>query len=184
MSQSRCFILTCVVALTLASQAGASGGRRVALIIGNSAYQHTAQLANPKNDASDFGGALTKLGFEIVLGADLDKSRMDRAIRQFAEKLNGAELGVFFYAGHGLQYDGQNYLVPVDAHSIPVLRSTSKWSASTLCNGRWSGQPKPMCCSSTPAATTRWQGTWHARSAPVRPASDADLPSLSRAKAR
>jgi uncharacterized caspase-like protein len=101
--------------MALASQASAADGRRVALIIGNSAYQHTAQLANPKNDASDFGGALTKLGFDVVLGADLDKSRMDRTIRQFAEKLNGAELGVFFYAGHGLQYDGQNYLVPVDA---------------------------------------------------------------------
>jgi hypothetical protein len=80
MSQSRYLLLTCLVALALASQASASGGRRVALIIGNSAYQHTAQLANPKNDAADFGGALTKLGFEVVLGADLDKSRMDRTI--------------------------------------------------------------------------------------------------------
>ncbi len=104
-----------LLALAFWPEPSAATGRRVALIIGNAAYKHTAPLANPKNDAADVGNALTKLGFEADVGTDLDKSRMDRTIRQFAEKLSGADLGVFFYAGHGLQYDGQNYLVPIDA---------------------------------------------------------------------
>jgi uncharacterized caspase-like protein len=89
--------------------------RRVALVVGNSTYKHTAKLENPKNDAADIAGRLEKLGFEVITGIDLDKSGMDQTVRSFAEKLSGASLGVFFYAGHGLQVDGQNYLVPVDA---------------------------------------------------------------------
>lgn len=93
----------------------AQGQRRVALVIGNSSYEHTTPLANPKNDATDIAATLEKLGFEVVVGTDLDKGKMDRTIRTFAEKLRGASLGVFFYAGHGLQVDQQNYLVPIDA---------------------------------------------------------------------
>jgi hypothetical protein len=88
---------------------------RVALVIGNSAYQHAAALANPKNDASDMAAAAEKLGFKVIRGLDLDKSGMDRTIRQFAESLRGASMGLFFYAGHGLQVSGRNYLVPIDA---------------------------------------------------------------------
>ena len=76
---------------------------RVALVIGNSAYQHTPKLANPRNDATDIAAALKALGFKVFEGLDLDKSGMDRTIRSFAESLAGAKLGVFFYAGHGLQ---------------------------------------------------------------------------------
>ena len=88
---------------------------RVALVIGNSAYQHASALANPKNDAADIAAAAEKLGFKVIKGLDLDKSRMDRTIRQFAESLKGATVGMFFYAGHGLQVSGRNYLVPIDA---------------------------------------------------------------------
>jgi uncharacterized caspase-like protein len=95
--------------------AAESAGRRVALVIGNSAYQHTTLLTNPRNDAADLAAVLRKLGFEIVSGVDLDKAAMDRTVRSFADKLAGASLGVFFYAGHGLQVDGHNYLVPIDA---------------------------------------------------------------------
>lgn len=89
--------------------------KRVALVIGNSAYQFTPQLANPKNDAEDLATALEKLGFHVISGFDLDKSAMDRLILEFARALSGAEVGLFYYAGHGLQVEGQNYLVPVDA---------------------------------------------------------------------
>ena len=89
--------------------------KRVALIIGNSAYQHTSELTNPKNDATDIAAALKKLDFEVLEGLDLDKAGMDRTIRQFARTLDGAHVGLFFYAGHGLQVEGQNYLVPIDA---------------------------------------------------------------------
>jgi hypothetical protein len=88
---------------------------RVALVIGNSAYRNAAVLENPKNDASDMAAAAEKLGFKVIKGLDLDKGGMDRTIRQFAEALKGATIGMFYYAGHGLQVSGRNYLVPVDA---------------------------------------------------------------------
>ena len=89
--------------------------KRVALVIGNSAYKHAGELANPKNDAADMAAALKKLGFQVIDGFDLDKASLDRKIRDFATALSGADVGLFFYAGHGLQVAGQNYIVPVDA---------------------------------------------------------------------
>ena len=90
-------------------------GKRVALTIGNSECKHTPRLENPKNDASDMAATLKKLGFAVVEGRDLDKAAMDRTIRDFAEALGGAQVGLFLYAGHGLQVGGLNYLVPIDA---------------------------------------------------------------------
>ncbi|HXF53202.1 MAG TPA: caspase family protein, partial [Hyphomicrobiaceae bacterium] len=88
---------------------------RMALVIGNSAYRHAPALENPKNDATDMAAALEKLGFKVIVGIDLDKSGMERTIRAFAKALNSSKVGLFFYAGHGLQVNGRNYLVPVDA---------------------------------------------------------------------
>jgi hypothetical protein len=88
---------------------------RIALVVGNSAYRHTPPLSNPKNDATDMAAALRKLGFRVSEGIDLDKDAFDRVLRDFASSLSGANTGVFFYAGHGLQVAGHNYLVPVDA---------------------------------------------------------------------
>jgi uncharacterized caspase-like protein len=89
--------------------------QRVALVIGNSAYRNAPVLANPKNDAVDLAATLTQMGFKVLEGRDLDKAAMDHMIRDFAESLSGAQMALFFYAGHGMQVDGQNYLVPVDA---------------------------------------------------------------------
>jgi len=89
--------------------------KRVALVVGNSAYQHTPRLVNPKNDATDVAASLKTHGFQVMEGFDLDKAAFDRKVRDFAATLKGSEAGVFFYAGHGLQVAGQNYLVPVDA---------------------------------------------------------------------
>src|SRR4030095_16662531 len=69
----------------------------------------------PMNDATDIAAALKQLGFEVIDGFDLNKSDFERKVRAFSAALQGAEAGVFFYAGHGLQVAGQNYLVPVDA---------------------------------------------------------------------
>jgi len=93
----------------------AQAAKRVALVIGNSAYVHTPRLENPRNDATDIAAGLRKLGFEIIDGFDLGKTAFERKVRDFAAALRGAEAGVFFYAGHGLQVAGQNFLVPVDA---------------------------------------------------------------------
>jgi uncharacterized caspase-like protein len=89
--------------------------KRVALVIGNSAYQHAVQLANPKNDSSDMTAKLESLGFQVVSDQDLDLAGMRRTVRNFLEKIDGADMALFFYAGHGLQVNGNNYLVPVDA---------------------------------------------------------------------
>src|SRR5690606_16016751 len=93
----------------------ASAEKRVALVIGNSAYDNTAPLKNPSNDATDIAETLRALDFEVIDGTDLSKREMEKRIRAFADKLVGADVGLFFYAGHGLQVDGRNYLAPVDA---------------------------------------------------------------------
>ncbi|MEZ5871666.1 MAG: caspase family protein [Nitratireductor sp.] len=93
----------------------AQAEKRVALVIGNSAYQNVPQLANPKNDASDMAAKLTELGFDVVQGEDLDLQRMRATVREFVNRLDGADLALFFYAGHGLQVNGNNYMAPVEA---------------------------------------------------------------------
>lgn len=90
-------------------------GRRVALVIGNSNYRYATQLANPANDAADIARALSKLGFDVVEGRDLDKRAMEDKIREFGRKLERADLALLYYAGHGMQVAGKNYLVPIDA---------------------------------------------------------------------
>src|SRR5262245_16921096 len=110
-------MLRAVIALVvlLLLPPGASAAKRVALVIGNASYKHAGELANPRNDATDISAALRRLGFQVVEGIDLDKTAFDRKVREFAMALQGADVGLFFYAGHGLQVAGQNYLVPVDA---------------------------------------------------------------------
>ena len=89
--------------------------KRAALVIGNSSYRYAGELANPKNDATDMAAALRAHGFQVVQGLDLDKTGLERKLREFATALQGAQVGVFFYAGHGLQVSGENYIVPIDA---------------------------------------------------------------------
>ncbi len=108
--------------LVAGSTAIGSGGpslgtaqKRVALVIGNATYQYASKLDNPRNDAADVSAALKRVGFQVTEGFDLDKAAFDRKVRDFAGALQGAEVAVFFYAGHGLQVSGHNYLVPVDA---------------------------------------------------------------------
>ena len=99
----------------ISSFASAIADDRAALVIGNSAYIHTSKLENPGNDAADVANSLRSLGFKVIEAHDLDKAGMDRAIREFADALSTAKVGLFYYAGHGIQVDGQNYLVPTDA---------------------------------------------------------------------
>lgn len=93
--------------------------KRVALVIGNANYRHVARLDNPMNDARLMAGTLARLGFVLVDGRaliDVDKSAFDNAVRRFGQELQGADVGLFYYAGHGLQLRGHNYLVPVGAN--------------------------------------------------------------------
>ena len=91
---------------------------RIALVIGNAHYADEMRLANPANDAQLIGSTLEKVGFEVILVTDATQKKMQRAIVDFGDRLAKAgpdAVGLFYYAGHGLQLEGQNYLVPTDA---------------------------------------------------------------------
>ena len=104
-----------IALLMISLSAHAWAERRVALVIGNSAYRHATQLANPKNDAIDMAKKLSSLGFDVVRGEDLDLAGMRGTVRDFIGKLDGADMALLFYAGHGVQVNGNNYMAPVDA---------------------------------------------------------------------
>ena len=88
---------------------------RVALVVGNSAYAAIGTLPNPGNDAADMAAALRRLGFEVTTALDADRVELNDALRAFTRQSAGADVSLVFYAGHGIEMDGVNYLVPVDA---------------------------------------------------------------------
>jgi uncharacterized caspase-like protein len=108
-----------VLALWLAMAAGAHADKRVALVIGMSKYRNVEQLPNPDNDASVVAELLRKSGFDTVDSRrDLTIAEMRRAVREFAEAARDADIAVIYYAGHGIEVDGANYLIPIDAHLV------------------------------------------------------------------
>jgi len=107
--------LLCMAAASMALPAQAAPDRRVALVIGNSAYTAVPRLANPQRDATAISASLKRLGFEVVEGYDLKMDEMTGIVREFAQKLDGAKAGVVYYAGHGIAVGDENYLIPVDA---------------------------------------------------------------------
>jgi tetratricopeptide (TPR) repeat protein len=102
-------------ALPPAERADAGSGQRVALVIGNGAYTSAGALANPAKDATAIAKNLKSLGFDVSSGIDLDRAGMTRVIGQFLRDATNARIAVLFYAGHGVQIDGKNFLLPVDA---------------------------------------------------------------------
>lgn len=108
------FSVWLVLALALfAAPAGAA--ERVALVIGNSSYRFASQLPNPQKDAVDVGEAFRRLGFEVVQANDLNFDDLRRALREMDRKALGADMAVIYYAGHGIEVDKVNYMIPVDA---------------------------------------------------------------------
>jgi uncharacterized caspase-like protein len=112
---SRILAVIAFLVASLSLPAGAGAQKRVALVIGNAAYINSAALANPVNDAADMAKALTEVGFTVIHGLDVDKRGFDGKVRDFTRALDSADVALFFYAGHGLQVAGRNYLIPVDA---------------------------------------------------------------------
>ena len=96
-------------------RADPTDGKRVALVAGNAAYRHATPLRNPKNDAVALSAVLRRLGFQVIVGLDLTRAQLEAKAREFALASRGAKVALFFYAGHGLQVNGRNYLAPVDA---------------------------------------------------------------------
>jgi uncharacterized caspase-like protein len=108
-------LIAALLAVCLASQA-ALAGKRVALVIGNSSYQNVAALTNPVNDAAAVAEMFRNASFDVVESRrDLTSQEMRRALRDFGDKARGADIAVIYFAGHGLEVDGTNYVVPVDA---------------------------------------------------------------------
>ena len=96
--------------------------RRIALVIGNSDYNDTSiSLANPRNDAEDMAAALRSLAFDVVMVTNASKRTVDGAVQQFARLGSEADSMVFYYAGHAMQYQGRNYLMPVDATLVDEI---------------------------------------------------------------
>lgn len=93
----------------------APGEQKVALVIGNGAYE-TGPLRNPVNDAKAMGNTLRQLGFEVTLRENLNQKDMKQEIYSFGQRLQKGGVGLFYYAGHGMQVNGRNYLIPVGAH--------------------------------------------------------------------
>jgi uncharacterized caspase-like protein len=108
-------LLAAAAILASAANATTEPQRRIALVMGNSAYQYAPHLPNPGNDAEAMAATLQRLGFEVTKGIDLDRAETEMIIRQFSKTLPGADVALLFYAGHGIQYQGINYLIPVDA---------------------------------------------------------------------
>lgn len=92
--------------------------KRLALVIGNAAYVHGGELRNPVNDARAISAELLQLGFDVLTHTNLDQSGMKRAIDEFGMKLRAYDAGLFFYAGHGIQAKGENYLIPVEVNLL------------------------------------------------------------------
>jgi hypothetical protein len=107
--------VSCAVFVTMLVPAWAYAQARVALVVGNGAYRQVSALPNPTNDANDVADSLQRLGFSVtrVTNANFDGMRL--ALRDFAPKVRRAEIAVVFFAGHGIEADGENYLIPVDA---------------------------------------------------------------------
>ncbi|MBS0012151.1 MAG: caspase family protein [Bacteroidales bacterium] len=90
--------------------------KRLALVIGNGNYMYGGILANPENDANDIGERLQQLGFDVMLHNNLDQKTFRKAIDDFGYSLEEYDVALFYYAGHGIQVKGNNYLIPVDAN--------------------------------------------------------------------
>ena len=116
------------VLVLVASASGALADGRVALVIGNSTYAHAGRLPNAENDATDMSAALGRLGFEVTTELDTDFAGLNGALRAFSRRSSGADVSLVFYAGHGMELDGVNHLLPVDArleHDTDVRYETA-----------------------------------------------------------
>jgi hypothetical protein len=113
MRRPYCFVIGLLVLFL--SFSAASAEKRVALVIGNGAYKNAPKLPNPPNDASDVAAALAQAGFDIIFETNLDQVGMQEASIRFAREARTADVALFYYSGHALQFAGVNYLVPVDA---------------------------------------------------------------------
>ena len=111
--------------LTFTSTASSAEPKKVAWILANSAYPAPDALKNPMKDADNIAQALNSMGFEVQLDTNLSQVQIDRQLKSFKVKAEKADVAVFYYAGHGLAVEGQNYVLPVD-------RKLGNWTGTSL----------------------------------------------------
>jgi formylglycine-generating enzyme required for sulfatase activity len=135
MKKNLIFVLLILTLLLNLPMAGASN--RVALVIGNGAYK-AAPLKNPVNDAKDIAAVLKQSGFKVTLKINVTKREMESSVRKFGKTLRNGGTGLFYYAGHGMQLMGRNYLIPINA----LIESESDVEYESLDAGRVLGKMK------------------------------------------
>ena len=111
----RFLIAALSIAGLLVSATVAKADKRVAFVVGNGAYKNVAALPNPAIDAKSMATVLRNVGFDVVEGTNLTRDKMTERLLEFGKKAEGADVALFFYAGHGIAINGTNYLLPVDA---------------------------------------------------------------------
>src|SRR5579871_6522130 len=111
----RFLVVALVVIGILAGSSVARADKRVAFVVGNGAYRNVATLPNPPVDAAAMAAMLRNLGFDVVEGINLARDDMTKKLLDFGQRAQGADVALFYYAGHGIAVSGVNYLLPVDA---------------------------------------------------------------------
>jgi uncharacterized caspase-like protein len=114
-------LIASLICMAFAATA-ANAERRVAFVVGNGTYKNVAPLPNPPIDAKAIAGVLRNVGFEVVEGTNLTRDKMTEKLLDFGKKAQGADVALFFYAGHGIAIGGTNYLLPT---------SNRKWTSSS-----------------------------------------------------
>ncbi len=112
MKKTLIFAILIIAAVSMFAQ---NGERRIALVIGNSAYPGGSALKNPVNDANLMARTLQGLGFTVIKRVNTSKAQLEKAIYEYSRSLKNYDVALFYYAGHGIQVDGKNFLVPIDA---------------------------------------------------------------------
>ncbi|HVV94237.1 MAG TPA: caspase family protein [Hyphomicrobiales bacterium] len=121
-------LLLAAILFLCASVLPAMAEKRIALVIGNGAYRNLRALANPPNDGADVAAALRNHGFEVLSGLDVDRAGMAKLMDRFVDEARDANVALFYYAGHGVQIGGRNYLIPVDA----AIRSADEIASQAI----------------------------------------------------
>ncbi len=147
--------------LTLLAGQPALAEKRVALVIGNSAYRNVAKLSNPANDAAAVAGMFKSAGFDTVDSRlNLNANEMRKALREFGNRARDADVAVIYYAGHGIELDGTNYLIPVDATLETGHRRSRRDASLERVLVHWSSSAKQLrliildACRDNPFAKT------------------------------
>ena len=126
-----CFVLLALIAIVHESRA-ADENKRLALVIGNSAYRGVGALTNPVNDATDIAKKLKSLKFDVLLGTDVTRAKMQELLDQFRDRLTRDHVALVFYAGHGVTINSESFLLPVDVPPEIELDEKGQVSVETL----------------------------------------------------